>query len=187
MIIYSDDPDSAWIELKESPNDALGTVITAQLLDNKDFIDFGINKDKQFTQQQLEKFIRQKAHCFESVDDARKLIDSLRNFEVRYEQTVKKEDDRAGNKENTQKEAIKFAKGELPKVLNLRMPLFKNQPAVSFTVEVEVDRQPHSNLPVFSFYSMDVELQRRAIAETTVLNAVEVMKKTHICLRDQNG
>lgn len=185
IIHFSKEPENYFVILLENPNDELATELTAKLIVNPDFLAFGINKDKKFNQQALEQHIRKYAHCFGELQTPKKLIDDLRNFEVRYEQTVQKEDNRQGNKVDNYTEAIKFAKGELPKTLLLKMPLFKNSAPHSFEVEIEVDKERGSNAPVFSFYSMDVELALRSLGETYIDETVEKLKPKFPCLEVQ--
>lgn len=181
VVVFCQDPENPSVSFYENPNNVLATILDCYLNDNPDFNAFGINKEKIFTQKELERHTRKYAHCFENVEDAKSLINSLTNFEVRFEQVVSKSDDRSGNKENLDKEMLKLAKGELPKTLKLRMPLFKNTDPVSFEISVEVDRL-NNNMPGFSFYSMDVELMKRNLATSLIKKEVEGLRSNFPCL-----
>lgn len=176
IITYSKDPEKAFLEYFENPNDEDATVIKSKLEVHPDFSAFGINQGLMFNQKQLQNHIRKFAHCFATEEQAKTLIKDLQNFEVRYEQTVAREDNRQGQTKDLVESAIKFAKGEVPKELHLRIPFFKNTPAKEFTVEVEIDKGA-GNMPVFSFYSLEVELLKRATAEELIGTELEKFRE----------
>lgn len=173
VILVNVDPDAPKITFMADPTNELAEILEAPLVINPDLIAFRINEQNRgFTQKELEKHVRAYAHCFADVSVAEDLISRLRNFEARYEQIVVQEDNRQGQKKNSWDEAIKLTKGELPKALDLRLPFYNGTDAQNLRVEVEVDRG-RDNLPVFSFWSLDLEIKKRAIAEQILSSEVD--------------
>lgn len=175
VIVYSIDPEHPFIKYYENPNDSLATVLKAKMEVNPDLEAFRINTQQGFYQKDLENHVRSYAHCFTSLDEVKDIIKRLQNFDVRYEQQVKQADDRQGQTEQAVKSALKFASGELPKVISLRLPLYLGTPAQEVTLEIEVDRGKN-NMPVFSFYSLDLELRKREVIEVNVSNQVAELR-----------
>jgi len=176
VIIFSKDVDEPFVKFVENPNDELSTELEAKMQVNPDLEAFGINKGERFTQKELENHVRTYAHCFGDLEVVKKLIKDLQNFDVRYEQQVKKEDDRRGNQEDLVKSAIKFAKGELPPILTITLPLYVGTKPESVTLEIEVDKG-RGNLPEFSFYSIDLEIRKRNVVESTIETEVAKFKE----------
>lgn len=176
VIVYSRNVDAPFIKYLQDPNDELATTLTAKMEVNPDLDAFGINRGVRFTQKELENHVRTYAHCFESLEVAKDLIKRMQNFDVRYEQQVKKTDDRRGETEDLVKSALKFAKGELPATLTLRLPLYVGTDAQDVEVEIEVDRG-RANMPEFSFYSIDLEVRKQNIVKTTIEGEVEKFRE----------
>jgi hypothetical protein len=175
LITYSLNPDFPFLQYNEDPNDELATELKAVLEIDPDFKLFGINTDQQFNQKAFERLIRKTAHCFGSPEVAKDLIQRLNNFEARFDQVVQKEDDRQGQKKDSIESAIRLTKGEIPKSLHLNCPIFKNTKPVSFEVEIEVDKGP-GNLPVFSFYSVELEIMKRTLINELILAEVQKLE-----------
>ena len=182
VIIFCKNPEKASLEFYDNPNDKDATILTSRLKLNPDMLAFGINKDKYFSQKDLEKHIRKYAHCFIDEATVLDLIKRLQTFEVSYNQSYQKADDRQGNKGDSYKEAIKFSSGELPKTLNLKMPLYENTESVEFAVEIEIEKMQGSNMPSFGFYSLQLETMIRNMAISIVEGQVTELKKTFVCL-----
>jgi hypothetical protein len=170
-----------FIIIKEDPKNKFAGSVKGTIVLHPDFVAFGINKDKMRSSKELINFVRKYAHCFSSMEEAKELITSLRNFEVSFEKIHVKSDDRKGNTEESVKNAVKYSKGEVKSLLTLSMPLFEGGPKVPFTVEVETEVEGSS--PVFGFYSLDMEVILRDQTEEMITNVVDQLKKDFICLQ----
>ncbi len=169
------------IKLFADPTDNEGAEITGQISINPDLVAFGINKDRFFTSADLIKHVRKYAHCFSTPQEAKELIQTLQNFEVKFEQTHKKEDDRKGNTEDSVKNAIKFHKGEVKDKIQLLLPLFVGSPKVAFEVEVEIEKQ--GTAPVFGFYSITMESINQEQVEILIDKELTALKKDFTCIQ----
>jgi hypothetical protein len=169
------------IKILEDPTDADGAEVTGKISINPDLVAFGINKDVFRTSSELIKHARKYAHCFKSPQEAKDLIVTLQNFEVKFEQTHKKEDDRKGNTEDMVKNAIKFHKGEVKSEIELSIPLFIGSPKVDFKIEVEIERQ--GTTPVFGFYSITMESINLVNVKSLIDAELEVLRKDFTCLQ----
>ena len=132
-----------------------GVIVTGKLTQNPALFVFAINTDRQFGNKELQNIIRKNAHVFESLEAAKNLIKTLQNFSVTFEQLKEEADDRAGNKESKWAEKIKISKGQLPGVIKLLSPVYKDTPAYEFDLEIELDRAGKE--VVYSFYSVGFE------------------------------
>lgn len=182
ILIYSLNPDRPALNFYEDPNDELATVLTSTLKTNPDFLDFKINEGSPFTQNELEQLVRTHAHCFQNVQDAKDLIKNLQNFKIVFEQIIEKKNDNQGNTKDLVETAIKQSEGSVTDELKLAMPLFLGMKRQDFTVEIEIQKDKRSNLPVFGFFSLDVELQKREAAENAILSEVNKLRDKFVCL-----
>jgi hypothetical protein len=170
------------IKLFSDPSDEKGAEIIGCLRDNPDLIEFGINKNKMFTGAELINHARTHSHCFEKVQDVKDLIQSLQNFEVQYESTIVKTDDRKGVTEDSVKSAIKINKGAIKMDLDLFMPIHVGGPKYGIKVQVEIEKQKGGNIPVFGFYSL--ELENTIINASEAIMADEILKlKDFVCIQ----
>jgi len=175
VIAFSLDPRGPYLKYFENPINKEAISLTAKMEESEDLTAFGINRDQKFNQASLAKLIRTKAHCFPTQDVAKALIQSLNNFEVRFETIIAKNDDRQGNKVDLVNEALKLTKGELPKELHLVLPFFENTAPIDITLEIEIDRGG-DNKPLFSFYSMDLEIKKREVIAKEIGDQVARLK-----------
>lgn len=175
ILLYNLQPDGLGLEFIADPNDALAPILHGNLELNPDLVAFGINKDRYFSGRDLIKFARKFAHCFADPGQPTKLIASLQNFEVKFEQVHKKEDDRKGNASEQIKSALKFTRGEVPLAWDLKLPLFKGTPDVEFTVEIEIEAE--GGHPAFAFYSLEVELLLRKLGPDLITTEVNKFAK----------
>jgi hypothetical protein len=182
IVEYCLDPENSFIHFIGHENDPNATDLMAKLEKCQDLIDFKINSDYFFTQNELERLVKKHAHCFADPSQAQQFLSNLRNFEVRYEQMVKKEDDRKGNTLAHEENAIKFAKGSIELKWDLKMPLFEGTEAKSFTVELEIEKGKN-NMPTFGFYSMEIELMLKQEAFDLINDAVDKLKSQFVCIQ----
>lgn len=164
-----------YIKLLEDPNDSYGAEITGAIKLNPDLVAFGINKHKYFSGQDLMNHARSFAHCFQNTGEAKELIRSLQNFDVKFEQSYIKTDDRKGAKEDSIKSAITFNKGEVKTEITLFIPLFVGSPRVLFDVEIEIEAK--EGKPVFGFYSINMEQLIKDEADKLILDQLELFQK----------
>jgi hypothetical protein len=133
-----------------------GTKVKSVLVENNDFLHFHFNdQDSGRSPKQMITFLRQYAHCFDSIESVRVLIKALQNQEIKFEQIASQEDDRQGKVTAMLKEQIKITKGELPTSLTIKLPYFEGTPLETITAEIEIDRK--GTTPVFSFYCLGIE------------------------------
>lgn len=173
--------DKKTIELNSDPTNIYRHIVKGELKTNPDLIAFGINKGNKFNSDQLQNFIKTHAHCIKDINEAKNLIKSLQNFMVKFEQEVTKTDDRKGTTEDSVKNSIKYHKGELQNILALSMPLYVGTDKVDFTVEIEIDRD--GTTPVFSFYSLDLEVQLKETSEHLINTELEDLRKDFTCIQ----
>lgn len=170
------------IKLFENPTDNDKAEVKGVLKTNPDLMAFGINKDKYFTSSELIKFIRKYAHCFKSTTEAKELINSLQNFEFKFEQANIKSDDRKGNTEESVKNAIIYHKGEIKKQVQLHLPLYIGIGKETIDLEVEIERQGTN--PVFGFYSINMETFLEKTAEAIIREqVVSMIQQKFTCIQ----
>lgn len=169
------------LTIKVNPTDKLAAEVRGRIETNPDLLEFKINQDKYIDSKKLINHVRKYAHCFKTMDEAKELIKSLQNFEIKFEQTHVRNDDRKGNSEESVKNAIKYHKGEVKTLLELSMPLFVGAPKVDFTVEIEIDRE--GTTPVFGFYSIDLEVLIRQQVEELIFAEVAELQSEFTCLQ----
>jgi hypothetical protein len=175
VILFSVDPKGPFLEYLENPNDEDATVLTARLQFNKDLAAFGINDDQKFNHASLAKLVRKYAHCFASLEVAKDLTQRLQNFEVKFETVIAREDNRQGNTKDLVDSALKLTKGELPKEIHLKCPIYENTEPVDLSLEIEIDRGG-DNKPLFSFYSLDFEIKKREAINSAIKTQVDRLK-----------
>lgn len=182
VVTYSKTNTKKRIVLTTDPTIQRRDTFTAELIINPDLVAFGLNGGRNFRHEELVNFVRKYAYCFGDLQSAKDLIKSLRNFEVKFEQTIAREDDRQGNKKDLVESAIKFNKGEIPVVWDLYMPLYIGTEKVRFSIEVEIEKQ--DSQPVFSFHSLDMQVAAEDVANTQIDNAIETLSKYFVCLEE---
>jgi hypothetical protein len=183
MLFYNLQPEKLGMDFYGDPTDALAVELHAKLEINPDFLAWGINKDHYFSGKDLQLFCRRYAHCFADPKQAMVLVNALRNFEVKFEQVHKEEDDRKGNTDKQLKTSLNFAKGEVPTEWLLTMPLFKATEPVTFKVEIEIEAR--NGYPTFGFYSLESDLLLKTTGETIVMNEVNKFSDYVVSMEQQ--
>lgn len=185
IVVYCDDPKRSYIELREKPNSPNGTIIRGELKENPDLKEFHFNQAGVFDNQRFIAVIRENAHCFKSLDDAKQLVKSLQNFQARFTTEVDNLDDRQGNTENRIKTVIDSTKTGIPQELHFNMPFFNGGEKKAFTVEVEIDVKMNNGKPEakFGFFSMDMVQAARDEAEVIINNQIEALQPYFTCIR----
>lgn len=169
------------VQLNINPNDIRADRLTSRLELHPDLVAFGINEEKQFTAKQLVKHITRYAHCLGDVTAPKKLIKSLQNHDVKFEQQMKNMDDRQGNTEKSVKTALKFVEGELDPNWKLLIPIFKGEAPVELEVEIQIDIQ--NGNPVYSFWCLELEIISKQMSDSIISDVVNKLGKYFTCLR----
>lgn len=180
ILTYSHQPGKQFITFNENPADPIeGAVITGKLVENPDLAPWQINTKRTFSPKGLVEHIIANAFAM-GAEQAKTLIKLLRNHEVKFEAISKQEDDRAGKKENSFKEEIKFLSGQLPKDLSITLPLYKGTWPVEIPLEIEIDNK--GNEVAYSFWSLTLENDMRVKAAEIITAEVEKFKPLFVCI-----
>ena len=182
VVTYCLHPERARIEFDQDPFNNQAPSMSAKLTINPDLQAFGINKDRFFSSKDLEGFVLKYAHCFADIEEVKSLRGHLKNFIVKYEQTVEKANDNQGNTKDLVESSIKINKGMLPLVWKLKLPLFVAGPKIDLEVEIEIQKIVGSNMPGFGFYSMELEPKLRQAVEDSIYDQINELTKLYPCL-----
>jgi len=179
VIMYCLNPDKPSIKYLEDVNDCNATLIDAKLTKNPDLALFKINTETSFSQAELKKLVLQKGYCFPE-GEAQRFRQSLLNYEVKFEQTVIKQDDRQGTTKDLCEAVIKIISGTMPSQWKIKLPLYKSQPPVELTLLIEIEKM--GTMPGFQFYCPELEGIMRQATEDIILTEVKKFDETHVCL-----
>jgi len=130
------DKDNNKIQLKLDPQNFYGTEITATLEESTELAVFGINKEREFSREDLIKLFRfNKLHFADPVkcDD---LVKSLQRFSAKAYVDLTKEDDTRGNFAAA---VTKKVETGIPESFVLSIPIYKGQPKITFEVSICLD------------------------------------------------
>lgn len=146
------DKEKQTIQLQVAPNNYYSTTVTAELKDSEELKAFHINETKLFDKNELTKLLRFNKRFFTDLDLHEKLLKSLINLKVESTVNSNVGNDQRGNK-NVQFD--KKVNTELPDGFFLVIPIFKNQDAIKFFVELSLD----SSEGATRFWLESVELE----------------------------
>ena len=168
LAVITMDEANMTITLDVDPNHPFGTTVVGKLEFNPDLFAWFINKDKQFTREQLITLFRFNRRFFVDQSQHAIILDAYQKLNLVGQSTLKKESDNRGNKDEAFKKTIDSR--TIPTEFSLLMPIFKGQPARKFRVEVCLDATDASVR--FWFESVElieiIELDRRAIFNNQV-------------------
>lgn len=125
------------ITLDVDPNHPFGTEVVGKLEFNPDLLVWFINKDKQFTREQLITLLKFNRRFFADASQHRIMLDAYQKLNLTGQTNVKNESDSRGNKDSAFKKTIDSS--TIPTEFSLLIPVFKGQPAKKFRVEVCLD------------------------------------------------
>lgn len=121
------------IQLLLDPQNYFGTTVMAKLELSEEIKPFCINKDRQFTREEMIKLIRFNKRFFDA-EKHESLLNAFLKLNYSVATDVKSENDNRGNKEQAFKRYVKD--NSVPESFTLNIPVFKGQPARLFRVDV---------------------------------------------------
>lgn len=133
IVVNRDDMD---INLIMKEHDYYADRIEGRLLISTEFKKFGINSGEYTTGLQLSDLIRMNRSCFEDKKKAMELVTIMRNFKATVTTQLEMSDDKKGNTAQLRRQTVE---GNQPPAFELCIPIFKGQPKVKFTVEIDID------------------------------------------------
>lgn len=133
IVVNRDDMD---INLIMKEHDYYADRIEGRLLISSEFKKFGINSGEYTTGLQLSDLIRMNRSCFEDKKKAMELVTIMRNFKATVTTQLEMSDDKKGNTAQLRRQTVE---GNQPPAFELCIPIFKGQPKVKFTVEIDID------------------------------------------------
>lgn len=133
IVVNRDDMD---INLIMKEHDYYADRIEGRLLISTEFKKFGINSGEYTTGLQLSDLIRMNRSCFEDKKKAMELVTIMRNFKATVTTQLEMSDDKKGNTAQLRRQTVE---GHQPPAFELCIPIFKGQPKVKFTVEIDID------------------------------------------------
>ena len=124
------------ITLCINEHDHFHDVVAGKLIISPEFNKFGINKGEYMTGLELSDLIRMNRTYFENKNKAMELVTIMRNFKATVTKEIEANDDKKGNRMAYVRQVVE---GNQPPSFELCIPIFKGQPKVKFTVEIDID------------------------------------------------
>lgn len=137
LAVITMDEAQMTITLDVDPNHPFGTEVVGKLEFNPDLLAWFINKDKQFTREQLITLLKFNRRFFADASQHRIMLDAYQKLNLTGQTNLKNESDSRGNKDAAFKKTIDSS--TIPTEFSLFMPIFKGQPEKKFRVEVCLD------------------------------------------------
>lgn len=137
LAVITMDELAGTITLDVDPNHPFGTEVIGKLDFNPDLLVWFINKDKQFTREQLIHLIKMNRRFFSDPAQQQIMLDAYQKLNLTGQTNLKNESDNRGNKDAAFKKTIDSS--TIPTEFSLLIPIFKGQPAKKFRVEVCLD------------------------------------------------
>lgn len=136
MAIVTVDKKALSIELQLDPENFYGPTITGKLELSDELVQFHINKNKTFTKEELVKLIKFNKINF---DEPTKHADLLLAFQKVSSTVNIRANESADDRGNKERAFVKDVTTSAPTEFILNIPIFKNQDAVRFRVEICLD------------------------------------------------
>lgn len=179
------DDEKLYINFREKPGHPWeGIEIDGQLQINQELSGWRLNEGDFMATQQAVEFVRARAHHFASAQEVKTLIETLRNFEVAFEQVRRNTDDGRGKIEQKLDEEIRFKAGEIPKDLRIVLPLFKGSVGVK-TLNLEIELKRRGNDVCMAFYCLELETVLRSTADAIMEQELEQWRDHFVVLEQQ--
>jgi len=137
LAVITMDELAGTITLDVDPNHPFGTVVIGKLEFNPDLLVWSINKDTQFTREQLIKLLKLNRRFFPDPSQHMIMLSAYQKLNLTGQTNLKNESDDRGNREAMFKKTIDSS--NIPTEFTLEMPVFKGQPAKKFRVEICLD------------------------------------------------
>lgn len=107
-------------------------VVRGELRFSKIFQQFGINTNKQWIPEQLGQFLKLNRSYFVSRDENMAVVNALKSFDAKVQQTVQKETKENGNRASVFRQAVD---SNVPESFKLRLPIINGCPPYEIDVE----------------------------------------------------
>ncbi len=121
------------VVLNTDPSSPIQTTVVGELEVYEKLDQFGINKEKFYGQNELEKFVRMNRFFFADKEKHGQLVSNLKNLSAKVNAEMVSEKDNRGNRNIGLKKEVKT---DLAADFVLSIPLFKNSEPKTFRVEI---------------------------------------------------
>lgn len=142
LAVITMDEAQMTITLDVDPNHPFGTEVIGKLEFNPELLAWFINKDKQFTREQLIHLLKFNRRFFADPSQHAIMLDAYQKLNLTGQTALKNESDSRGNKDAAFKKTIDSS--TIPTEFSLMIPIFKGQPEKKFRVEICLDATDQS-------------------------------------------
>lgn len=165
------DRENMTITLTTEESSKFKNIITGRLEYDLVFIRLGINDGNYVTAMELSDRLRRHKTYFETLSLATEVVNKLKNFKARVNNTIEKANDSRGNRTDLTIQAIESI--NLPENFTLRIPIFKGQTPEDLRVEVDIKAEDLS----VTLFSEDAYNVKDLIAENAINTVLEGLRK----------
>lgn len=176
LAVITMDEAAMTITLDVDPNHPFGTEVVGKLEFNPDLGAWFINKDKQFTREQLITLLKFNRRFFADPSQHAIMLDAYQKLNLTGQTSLKNETDTRGNKDQAFKKTIDSS--TIPTEFSLLMPVFKGQPDKKFRVEICLDATDAS----VRFWFESVELIEIIETDKKAIFNAQVAGYTDYCI-----
>lgn len=162
------DIENLTIKLMINETSEFNEFVAGKLEHFKEFVDFGINRQKKYGVQELYKMLKLKRAYFQRREDHAVILEQLRKFEAKTEVEFQSMNDFKGA---TALKKIESCKTNLTYNFVLNIPIFKGFDPVSFPVEIEFE--PHDGGIICWLASQDLAELEINIRDEIMENEIE--------------
>ncbi len=159
------DVDNLSIVLTVNETNHFAKVISGKMEFDKDFLEFNINRNKQYSVRGLYQMLRLKRAFFKNREQHASILDELKKFEAKTEIEFKSTNDFKGS---VAMQKIQTCKTNLSYEFNLNIPIYKGLNAFHFPVEIEFEPDPTGSIVCWLISEDLAELEIKA--RDTVMN-----------------
>jgi hypothetical protein len=127
--------------------------VSGSLQLSEKFNEFAINTEYHFIPEKLGQLIKMNRSRFANIDTAMQLGSQLKDFKVKAETEVSRNDNNRGSVQNVISKVITDM--NIPENFKIKLPIFKGQDPVEFEVEIYV-RSSDMNIQLISYEAEDI-------------------------------
>lgn len=127
--------------------------VSGSLQLSEKFNEFAINTEHHFVPEKLGQLIKMNRSRFANIDTAMQLGSQLKDFKVKAETEVSRNDNNRGSVQNVISKVITDM--NIPENFKIKLPIFKGQDPVEFEVEIYV-RSSDMNIQLISYEAEDI-------------------------------
>lgn len=127
--------------------------VSGSLQLSEKFNEFAINTEIHFVPEKLGQLIKMNRSRFANIDTAMQLGSQLKDFKVKAETEVSRNDNNRGSVQNVISKVITDM--NIPENFKIKLPIFKGQEPVEFEVEIYV-RSSDMNIQLISYEAEDI-------------------------------